>query len=212
MIQVAFEGVIGSGKTTLANLYARHTSSQLILETFDENPFLAKFYDNKDTWASRMQLWFAAERAKQLSAQNTMAAGNEAFVSDFSFQKEHVFGQMLLRGDELELHRTYLDLLEPTALRPKLVAMLDAKTDRLLERIQRRGRAYETAIDDKYLQEVRLAYHNYYPWDQTNMIRIDTTGLDLSSATQLKSLFSQIDRAVGRTALDHLVNQTAQEV
>lgn len=159
---VAVEGAIGAGKTTLATMLAERTGARLVLELFEENPFLPRFYEDPARWALQTQLAFLASRFRQ---QKALAAGDlfhRAVVSDYTFDKDRLFARTTLAGDELKLYETLHGLMEPSAPVPDLVVYLRQPVDRLLRHIAQRGRPYERDMDPAYLAELADAYDAYF--------------------------------------------------
>jgi deoxyguanosine kinase len=190
---VGFEGPIGAGKTTLSQLVAKRFGTELILEDVDGNEFLPDFYLDKRRWALPMQLWFLTARHKQLSTDLTAA---EAIVADYTFAKDQIFAGMLLEERDLRLYNRIAAGLK-IVRRPDLVVYLDADDDILLDRIAKRGRAYERPITTEYLDSVRGAYERYLgAGAEANVLRINTTRLDLQSADQMHELYESIRVAV----------------
>lgn len=187
---IAFEGLIGSGKTTLAKLLAKHIGADLMLEDFANNQFLSDFYANPKRWALGMQLWFLAERTKQLGSIHRPLPKH--LVADHSLGKDQVFASTILTDRELNLYQQLHIALKKPIFAPDLVVMLDASNDVLLQRISGRNRTYESAIDAEYLHALRNSYRDNYNPDGAQILRVDTSDLNLSSEEQLTALFHSI--------------------
>lgn len=188
---VSFEGPIGAGKTTLAELLSRHTSGDLFREDVDGNPFLADFYNDKNRWALPMQEWFLVTRWHQLSC--VPSDRSQSVISDYSAYKDRVFSHLLLESRELDLYNSLAKALSTIVVRPSLIVYIDASNEVLLERITKRGRSYESEIDSPYLESVRSAYEAF--WQQHPEIPLlhrDTSKLDLKDEAEMTSFFSQI--------------------
>lgn len=189
---IAFEGPIGAGKTTLARLLAGELGPnvQILLEGFEQNPFLKGFYKDQSRWALPMQLTFLLERRKQLGEINP---GARNFVADHSLLKERVFAPLLLQGDELALYSRLSEELPTVCGGPDLFVYLDASTEELLRRIAMRGRAYESEIDGRYLDRLRAAYDVEFAKQRDGcVLRLDTGTIELNDDAQMKDLWNSI--------------------
>lgn len=179
---VAIEGVIGVGKTTLARRLAKTLSASLVLEVVEENPFLARFYDDPDAFSFQTQIFFLLSRYRQQLelAQRDLFA--ESVVADYIFAKDQIFATINLGEEELALYRTIVPLLEARLVRPDLVVYLQATTDVLLERIKRRGRDFERDISREYLETLSEAYNHYFfHYDDTPLLIVNTNDVNLVS-------------------------------
>lgn len=159
---VAVEGVIGAGKTSLAETIAERMGARLVLEEFEENPFLPRFYADPPRWAFQTQLAFLAGRFRQ---QRSLAAGDlfhRGVVTDYTFDKDRLFARINLSGDELQLYESLFSIMEPHAPVPDLVVYIRSSVDRLLANIARRGREYEANMDPVYLAELSVAYDQHF--------------------------------------------------
>lgn len=159
---VVVEGVIGAGKTTLAREVARHFGGRLVLERFEENPFLERFYEDPDRWAFQTQLSFLADRfrqQKELLAEDLFAPFT---VSDYSFDKDRIFARQTLSGDDLALYETMFGIMQPATRSPDLVVYLQSTPERLMQNIARRGRAMEATMDPAYIASLHEAYTQYF--------------------------------------------------
>jgi deoxyguanosine kinase len=188
---IAFEGPIGAGKTTHALLLSAKMGGALILENFEDNEFLADFYSDKQRWAFSMQLWFLAARHKQL--RETPTSTFEPIVADYSYLKNDVFAELLLEGRELRLYNQLSIALTSKILVPSVIVYLDARDVVLLTRIGKRNRAYEAGVDRAYLEKVRQAYERTFAAvADLNVVRYDTSDLDLSSEQEIEKLHATI--------------------
>ena len=155
---VVVEGPIGAGKTSLARALAARTGAQALLEDPDTNPFLPGFYQDRARYALPTQLYFLFQRAGQVRALSQPDLFSGVTVADFMLDKDMLFARLTLNDDEFALYRQVYAQLQPQAPAPDLVVYLQASAETLIERVQRRGVAYERSIPDEYL--VRLA-ENY---------------------------------------------------
>ncbi len=177
---IAVEGVIGVGKTTLTKRLARAFEASQVLEVVEENPFLARFYDDPESWGFQTQIFFLLSRYRQQLefAQRDLFSGT--LVADYLFAKDQIFATINLSEDELSLYRTIVPLLEARLARPDLVVYLQASTDTLLDRIKRRGRSFERDISAEYLETLSDAYnHFFFHYDDTPLLIVNTNEMNL---------------------------------
>jgi deoxyguanosine kinase len=181
---IAIEGVIGVGKTTLARLLQPHYEAELLLEVFEENPFLSDFYSDRDRYAFQTQIFFLLSRYhQQRRATTTILEQHRSLVSDYTFDKDSLFASINLKGDELEMyHRVHLALAEKI-LRPDLTVYLKADTEILMQRITSRDRPYERKMERAYIQQLNQAYDDYFSRSGTDapVLTIDTNNLNIIS-------------------------------
>ena len=188
---IGFEGPIGAGKTTLAQLLALHLGATLILEDVDGNAFLPDFYADRQRWALGTQLAFLISRYEQL--RTIPPARTRPVVSDYTQVKDPIFARALLHDREVELYERLTVGLAASSPRPDLTVYVDAKNDILLERIRRRNRPYEASINSEYLNALREAYAHHHQYNGgAQVLRIDTSELDLRSELQLNCLHKKI--------------------
>ena len=188
---IGFEGPIGAGKTTLAQLLAMHLGATLILEDVDGNEFLPDFYADRERWALGMQLAFLISRYEQL--RTIPPSRSKPVVSDYTKAKDPIFARTLLHDREVELYERLSLGLDASVCRPDLTVYVDARDDILLDRIRRRNRPYETSIDAAYLDALRNAYTRHHNTvGRLQVLSFDTSDLNLRSESQLGSLFKKI--------------------
>ncbi len=159
----AIEGVIGVGKTTLSRLLQPAFKAQLLLEKFEENPFLAKFYEDRARYAFQTQIFFLLSRYHQQRevVPETLENGIP-LIADYAFEKDALFAQINLQGDELETYRQVHEALAEKIPVPDLVVYLRASTDVLMQRIAMRDRAYEREMEWGYIDELNRTYEEFY--------------------------------------------------
>ena len=199
---VAVEGVIGAGKTTMARMLAERAHGRLVLEEFEENAFLDRFYSDRDRWALQTQLAFLASRFKQQKALQTRDLFAPHVVSDYTFDKDRIFAHVTLTGDEVRLYETLYGIMEPSAPVPDLVVYLRSSVDRLLHNVALRGRSYETNMDRAYLTELVEAYDQYFfHYTKSPLLIVDASRIDFVGApATFDELVRQIASVKGGTA------------
>jgi deoxyadenosine/deoxycytidine kinase len=182
---VAIEGVIGVGKTTLAKRLAKTLNASLVLEVVEENPFLARFYDDPEAYAFQTQMFFLLSRYRQQLEMPQGELFTESIVSDYIFAKDQIFATINLAEEELALYRSIVPLLESRVRKPELVVYLQATTEVLLDRIKRRGRSFERDIAAEYLETLSDAYnHFFFHYDETPLLIVNTNEMDLVANDQ----------------------------
>ncbi|HSR56574.1 MAG TPA: deoxynucleoside kinase [Candidatus Binataceae bacterium] len=194
---LALEGPIGVGKTTLAQVLARELNARLILEAAEDNPFLARFYEDPDKYAFSAQLYFLLTRYNQqreLLQQDLFA---QSTVSDYLFAKDRIFASLNLAPDELVLYEQVYKLLDANMAKPDLVVYLIARSEVLVERLRRRNREFERDISYEYLERVSTAYRDFFfYYDEAPLLVVDTSEIDfVSDPGDLADLIREIDRA-----------------
>jgi deoxyguanosine kinase len=159
---IAIEGVIGAGKTSLAIKLAKFLNAKSVLEQFEENPFLEKFYENIERYAFQTQLFFLLSRYKQQQQLAQLDLFEQTVVSDYMFEKDKIFAYLNLQDDELRLYETLIGLLEKTVVKPDVVVYLQCSVDRLMANIKKRGRKFERNITREYIQSLSEAYNYFF--------------------------------------------------
>jgi len=159
---VAIEGVIGVGKTSLARLLAERFRARLVLEEPEANPFLADFYKDPRRYAFQTQMFFLISRYKDLRERVHPDLFHEGIVADYLFQKDRIFANLNLSDRELMLYDAIAPQLESEVPAPDLVVYLQASPERIVERIQQRGRTYEKVMDPKYTATLAEAYNYFF--------------------------------------------------
>ena len=193
---ITIEGNIGAGKTTLAQMLQKELGANLILEQFADNPFLPKFYANKDKYSFPLELSFLAERFKQLKEMlNTRDLFNQFTVSDYLFIKSKLFAKVNLQEDEYKLYETIFDIIYLNLPKPDLIIYLHAPLSKLKSNIKLRGREYEQNIEDEYLMDLQNAYLQLLKSEQFKTLIIDTTQIDfVKNPEQFQKIMNQLDK------------------
>jgi deoxyguanosine kinase len=178
---IAIEGVIGVGKTTLARLLQPAFEADLLLEIFEENPFLSDFYSDRQRYAFQTQIFFLLSRYHQ-QRRGVMAIieAGKSLLSDYTFAKDSLFARINLAGDELEMYKRVHEALAEKIPMPDLLVYLHADTDVLMQRIALRDRTYERNMERGYIEDLNRAYEEFFsrPYDNTPVLTIDTNPLD----------------------------------
>ena len=176
---IVIEGVIGAGKTTLARRISEQYNGLLVLEEFEENPFLERFYKDKQRWAFQTQLSFLASRFKQQKSLQAGSLFHNFVVSDYLFDKDRIFAHLNLNGDELQLYETLYNQMQLATPTPDLVVYLQASTDRLMQNIRKRNRPYEKQMDAGYIESLNEAYNYYFfRFDRCPLLIVNVTHID----------------------------------
>jgi deoxyadenosine/deoxycytidine kinase len=195
---IAIEGNIGAGKTSLAKLLSDQFNAKVVLERFADNPFLPKFYEDKERYAFPLEMSFLADRYQQLSDDLAQFDLFKNFiVSDYYIFKSLIFAQVTLSKDEYFLYRKMFDLMYKEITKPDLYVYLYQNTDRLLENIKKRGRNYEQNIEKTYLKKIQEGYSNFIKTEQNlNVLTIDVSELDfVKNENDYFAIIQQINEA-----------------
>jgi len=198
---IAIEGVIGVGKTTLARLLQPAFDAEVLLEVFEENPFLSDFYSDRARYAFQTQIFFLLSRYHQQNnnVPNILANG-KSLISDYTFAKDALFAGINLKGDELNMYHKVHDALGEKIPKPNLLVYLQATTDTLMSRIAFRDRPYERQMERAYIDELNVAYDEFFskPFDHTPILKIDTNDLNIiQHAEHIKLIENRIREALG---------------
>lgn len=177
---ICVEGNIGAGKTTLASKLADDFNGKLILEQFEDNPFLPKFYKDPSKYAFQLELSFLASRYQQVKDQlATMDLFKSFIVSDYFINKSLIFARKTLQDDEFSLFNRLFHIIISTVPKPELLIYLYVDVKRLQQNIRHRGRSYEQAIEDSYLEKIQTGYLDYLrQLPDTRILLLDTNTLD----------------------------------
>jgi deoxyguanosine kinase len=177
---IAIEGVIGVGKTTLARLLEPIFDADLLLEVFEENPFLSDFYADRARYAFQTQIFFLLSRYHQQRRAVPDILQRRSLISDYTFAKDSLFARINLSGDELEMYKRVHEALAEKIVPPDLLVYLRASSDVLIKRIATRDRSYERNMDRGYIEQLNQAYEDFFsqPYGDTLILTIDTDPLD----------------------------------
>ena len=188
---IAIEGNIGAGKTTLAHLLSKKLNARLILEQFSDNPFLPKFYENPKQFAFPLELFFMAERYKQLKQMiNTNDLFQNITISDYVFSKCLLFAKVNLAEEEFRLYQKLFDIIQQQLVFPDLIIYLHSPVEKLQKNIRKRNRAYEQTIPDQYLFDIQETYTSYIKQHNIRTLFIDASNADFLGNEQHLQLVS----------------------
>jgi deoxyguanosine kinase len=202
---IAIEGVIGVGKTTLARLLQPAFQSALVLEVFEENPFLSDFYADRQRYAFQTQIFFLLSRYyQQRRSVPELLNRDEALIADYTFAKDALFARINLRGDELEMYYRVHDALAEKIPLPNLIVYLRADLEVLMQRIASRDRPYERNMERDYIVELIHAYDEFFIksharniGESVTVLTMDTNELDyVRRVEDLKLVENRIRQAL----------------
>ncbi len=201
---IAIEGVIGAGKTTLANMLGETLSGKVVLEKFEENPFLKDFYRDPERYAFQTQIFFLLTRYKQQQDLFQADLFHRFLVTDYIFEKDKIFAYLNLQDEELKLYETLVSTIEKNVPTPDLVVYLQSGVPRLMQNIKRRGRTYEANMSDRYIQELNEAYNYFFfRYKSTRLLIVNAVELDfVNNRDQYEELVREIFRP-NRAAVEY---------
>jgi deoxyguanosine kinase len=188
---VAIEGVIGVGKTSLARLLKSQFGAELLLEAFEENPFLSDFYADRQRYAFQTQIFFLLSRYRQQRETVPDTAAGPNLLADYTFEKDALFARLNLNGDELSTYQLVHHALAERIRPPDLVVYLRVDTDVAMQRIAMRDRPYERNMDRDYIEQVNSAYEQHFV-ERSNYptLIIDSTHMDFVAQPEHLSAIS----------------------
>lgn len=179
---IAIEGPIGVGKTSLARMLGERLGARLVLEMAEENPFLPRFYKDREPAAFQTQIFFLMSRFMQQRQIINHDLFSQALISDYLFDKDRIFAQINLTDKELSLYDRVSAELQFGIVKPDLVIYMTAAADILMERIRRRGRDFEKGLDRDYLKIVCEAYSEFFfHYDRTPLLIVGTDHTDFAT-------------------------------
>lgn len=201
---IAIEGVIGAGKTTLASMLGTTLSANVVLEKFDENPFLRDFYRDPDRYAFQTQIFFLLTRYKQQRELFQADLFHRFLVTDYIFEKDKIFAYLNLQDEELKLYETLVASIEHSIPSPDIVIYLQSSVPRLLANIRGRARAYEAEISEQYIKDLNEAYNYFFfRYKTTPLLIVNASEIDfVNNREQYEDLVREIFRP-NRAAVEY---------
>lgn len=193
---VTIEGNIGAGKTTLAHLLSKHFNARLILEEFADNPFLPKFYENPSQYAFPLELFFMAERYKQLKdLLQTQDMFQQITISDYMFTKCLLFAKVNLPQEEFRLYQKLFEIINPQIIQPDILIYLHSPVKKLQDNIRKRNRTFEQSIPNDYLANLQDTYTQYIKQNNIKTLYVDTSEADfIENKEHFNAILSALDR------------------
>ncbi len=193
---IAIEGVIGAGKTTLANMLGETIGAKVVLEQFEENPFLKDFYKDPERYAFQTQIFFLLTRYKQQRDLGQADLFHRFLVTDYIFEKDKIFAYLNLQDEELKLYETLVSSIQHNIPTPDLVVYLQSSVPRLMSNIRFRGREFETEMQESYIKDLNEAYNYFFFRYKTSPLLI-VNSIDLDFVSN-KEHFEDLARAIFR--------------
>lgn len=192
---ITIEGNIGAGKTTLSSLLAKKLDARLVLEEFSDNPFLPKFYADPDRYGFPLELFFMAERFKQLNELLKPDMFHQTTVSDYLFIKCLLFAKVTLAEQEYQLYKRLFDIIHQQLVHPDMLIYLQAPVDKLQQNIHKRNRSYEQQIPDDYLNSIQASYLSYLQQRKGVTLMVDASNADfLEDPRHLQVIMDALDK------------------
>ena len=198
---VAIEGAIGVGKTSLAKLLSDKLGAKLILEKFEDNPFLSEFYDDPERFAFQTQLFFLLQRYQQQQELRQVDMFHNLLISDYMFIKDRLFASLNLDEKEMSLYDSIANMLERNIINPDLIIYLQADTSTLMKNIAKRGREFEANISYDYINALNEIYTEYFfRYSETPLVIINTNHIDfVNNTADLDQVIDYIRQPVSGT-------------
>jgi deoxyadenosine/deoxycytidine kinase len=193
---ITIEGNIGAGKTTLTHILSKHYNARMVLEEFAENPFLAKFYENAGQYAFPLELFFMAERYKQLKdLVHTTDLFQSLTISDYLFTKCLLFSKVNLPDEEFRLYQRLYEIMQAQIPQPDILIYLHAPVQKLLENIKKRNRSYEQNIKEDYLFNIQETYTSYIKQHHITTLFVDVSNADfLGNEEHVKIIIDALEK------------------
>ena len=198
---VVIEGAIGVGKTSLAKLLSDRLGAKLILEKFEENPFLSEFYDDPVRFSFQTQLFFLLQRYQQQQELRQVDMFHNLLISDYMFIKDRLFASLNLDEKEMSLYDSIANMLERNVINPDLIIYLQADTNTLMKNIAKRGREFEANISYDYINGLNEIYTEYFfRYNETPLVIINTNYIDfVNNSADLDQVIDYIRQPVSGT-------------
>jgi deoxyguanosine kinase len=198
---IAIEGPIGVGKTSLAQLLSKELGARLVLEDFEDNPFLPDFYNDPERFGFQTQLFFLLQRYRQQQDLRQVDMFQKLLITDYMFVKDRLFASLNLGDKEMHLYDTVASLLERNIIRPDIVIYLQADTDVLMKNIEKRGRNMEKNVTWEYIDALNQVYTEYFfRYQDTPLVIINTNNIDfVENENDLKEVIDYIRQPVSGT-------------
>ena len=192
---IVVEGPIGVGKTSLAKILAAEFQARTVFESVEENPFLPKFYEDRETYGFQNQLFFLLSRYRQQRELIQQELFSQSTVADYLFAKDKIFASLTLSAEELSLYHQIYQLLDTRLPKPDLVVYLQARAEVLYKRIKKRDKSYERGATLEYLTEVAQAYNQFFfHYDESPLLVVNTSEIDFVASSQnLADLIREIN-------------------
>ncbi|MBN1155456.1 deoxynucleoside kinase [candidate division KSB1 bacterium] len=176
---ICIDGVIGVGKTTLANMLAQRLHGSTMMEIVEENPFLASFYEDPIRYAFPTQLFFLLSRYRQQQELWQHDLFETCIISDYLFSKDKIFAYLNLSEAELLIYEKVLVQLEKDIVKPDIVIYLKSNAERLMSNIYKRGRSFERNMSREYIERLNRAYNQFFNhYNATKLLTINCTEID----------------------------------
>ena len=198
---IAIEGPIGVGKTSLAQFLSKELGARLVLEDFEDNPFLPDFYNDPERFGFQTQLFFLLQRYRQQQDLRQVDMFQKLLITDYMFVKDRLFASLNLGDKEMQLYDTVASLLERNIIRPDIVIYLQADTDVLMKNIEKRGRNMEKNVTWEYIDALNQVYTEYFfRYQDTPLVIINTNNIDfVENENDLKEVIDYIRQPVSGT-------------
>ena len=176
---IAVEGVIGVGKTTLVRMSQAEFKAETLLEVFEENPFLARFYQDRKRYAFQTQIFFLLSRYQQQHEAIPAALARGNLVSDYTFDKDQIFARLNIEADDLAMYERVHSIMATKRVKPDLVVYLRANTDTLMDRIALRDRSYERSMEREYIAALGRTYDDFFAhYSSAPVLTLDANQID----------------------------------